>query len=336
MTIPAYDELMFPLLEQVQDGAEHEVSKVRDAIAAKLGLSAADRAIPQPNGFQPLYDNRFGWAKTYLIKAGLLDKTRRGSFQITSEGKSFLENKRTKGESKTTWQEIARLYPGFSKWMTSSRTASSSRSPPAASSIGSDVVVGVTAGLSRSTPAGPGPSLTPEENLKWAFDQLDGKLLTDLESKLATCDPTQFEVLISRLLVKMGYAKSERDILQLHGKTGDGGIDGKIRRDPLGLEQVYHQAKRWSSPVTLKEVTDFFEVVGDSKARTGVFVARKGFNKDAREYAEKANHSANIAWLDGRKLAELMIEFRVGIREEQRGRYVALSIDENAFLLEED
>lgn len=326
MPIPTFDEMMYPILELLDEGKEYELDKVRVAIGGKLGLTTADRSQLYSNG-KTIFNDRFNWAKTYLTKAGLLEKVSRGSFKITPAGVEYRESKRKKGETKITVQELSKRFPEFGKWISSVRSAESPSK-------------GDQPGKSQQPSLGSGPapsgSSTPQDALEEAFRQLDAKLLADLEAKLVAVDYTQFEVLITRLLVKMGYANSEEDIVQRHGGSGDGGIDGKVRKDPLGLEQVYHQAKRWSSAVGLKHVTDFFELVNDSKARTGVFVARTGFQKDAQEYIEKPIHRQNVAWLDGHKLAELMIKYRVGVTAEERGRYLMLSIDENAFVPEED
>lgn len=357
MPIPEYGQLMFPLLELASDRNEHEVSQSMDTLATQLGVSPAERSILQPAGTGPLFNNRFGWAKTYLIKAGLLEKTRRGWFKITSTGSRFFAEKKAKGETSTSWQELDQRFSGIHDWLRESHTripqesapppltpASVAEGPTTPSSVSQrrrkphpqpHMETAPSRSQSTLTPVDAGSS-TPEDVIAGAIARLDAKLLDDLESRLAQCDPTTFEILITKLMVKMGYANSEEDILQLHGFSGDGGIDGRVKRDALGLDQVYVQAKRWAAPVPLKPVTKFYETVNKERTRVGVFVARSGFNREAKEYIAEPEHQQNIAWIDGRRMAELMIRYRVGIREEGRGRFVLLSIDENAFELEQD
>lgn len=353
MTLPTYDELMFPLLELASDESDHEVSASMNSLAQKLGVTPAERAILQLAGSGFLFNNRFGWAKTYTLKAGLLQKTKRGWFRITPAGQQFVKEKLSKGERRTSWQELDQRFPTLHQWLYDSRasavrgvglptgTAQPATSAPQAARIQTATPPPVASAAvlpSGSMSASPTvtTSATPEDVISEAISKLDSKLLDELKGRLAECDPTVFEVLITRLLVKMGYANNEEEILQLHGFSGDGGIDGRVKRDPLGLNQVYVQAKRWASPVPLAPVTEFFERVNEEKGRVGVFVARSGFNKDATNYITKPSHQQNVAWIDGDRLARLLIEQRVGIREEKAGRVILLSIDENAFEVESD
>ena len=346
MAIPEYYQIMLPLLDFASDGAEHEVSASRDSLASRLGVSPAERSVLQSAGTGFLFNNRLGWAKTYLTKAGLLERTRQGWFKITQEGIDFLAKKKAKGETSTSWQELDRLFPSLHKWLTESRARAGGGPLASASRVLSGSVI-VRAGFRDSlslvpsgtsvsgAPTSPlGSSSTPEDEIADAIAQLDSKLLDDIESRFVDIDPTAFEILVVKLLVKMRYANSEDDILQLHGFSGDEGIDGRVKRDALGLDQVYVQANRYKSPVTLKPVSKFFEKVNKERTRVGVFVARSGFNKEATEYINESDHQQNIAWINGHRMAELMIQYRVGVNEVQRGRLVLLSIDENAFRLE--
>ncbi len=319
--MPTQDDLQAPIITLMKDGQEHELARIRESLAVTFRLTPEERAILLPkNPSTRKFDNRVLWAIQNLKSSGLVVATRGAAYRLTEDGKSLAMNVPKRIDRPYLVEHYQKAKEYFTRIATSMSAIETQSSNSAA-------VVDKKAGLGE----------TPEERIAQAMEELQEKLKEDILIRLSQCDPTVYEILITRLLVKMGYARSEEDILQLHGRSGDGGIDGIVRRDPLGLEQVYMQAKRWSSPVPLSLVVGFYEKVGHSTARLGVFVANSGFTQDARNWIDNEQypeHRQAIAWIDGDELAEHMIAFSIGVR--QSDSYMVQTLDVAAFEFEEE
>jgi restriction system protein len=323
MPIPPFEDLIVPILGELSDGGQHALADLKNSLAARFRVSPSERDLRLPSTpAVRVFDNRVLWAIQHLKIAELVTSPKRAVYQLTRDGANLAAHP----PSRIDRPFLVANYPKAKAYFEGISRASSATVPTAPA--GAAVSPPPTAVAAEGEP--------PQERIEQAVEEVREKLTTDLVDRLARCDPTLFETIISRLLVKMGYAREEEDILQLHGRPGDQGIDGKVQRDPLGLEQVYVQAKRWSHPVPLRPVVDFHEEVTRSGVRKGVFVARSGFSNDAQSWIDDPDHPerrASVAWIDGARLAKLMIRYEIGVKES--GSYVLQGIDENVFEPEE-
>lgn len=293
MTIPDYQSLMLPLLQALADGREHLVGDVRESLAAQFRLGAAEREALLPSGKQPIFDNRLGWAKTYLAKAGLVASVRRGVYQLTERGRSVLASKPARVDSAFLTQ-----FPEFQEFQRKADDASldGAGTPPRRSS--EDV----------TQPSG---AATPQESLDAAYHQLRGALEAELLAAVRGASFRFFERLVVELLVKMGYGGSLKDAGKAIGRSGDDGLDGVIKEDHLGLDVIYVQAKRWERTVGRPEVQAFAGSLEGVRGRKGVFLTTSTFSSDAREYVSRIEKK--IVLVDGRELAALMVDFGIGV-----------------------
>lgn len=300
MPIPDYQDCMLPLLEAVSDGKEHVVRDVTRALADRFGLSEEERNELLPSGGQSVIANRVAWAKTYLKKAGLIQQPSRGVIRITDEGQAIIKGKPGKIDT-----EFLRRYPAFTEF------------------------------IGRSTPEAatePRPDMaTPEESLGASYLALRNALADELLDRVRACSPQFFERLVVELLVAMGYGGSLADAGQAVGRTGDGGIDGIIKEDKLGLDVVCIQAKRWEKTVGRPEVQGFAGSMEGFRARKGVMLTTSTFSKEAQEYVSRIERK--IVLIDGIRLAELMIDHGIGV--ETAHTYVIKKIDLDYFSDEE-
>jgi len=236
-----------------------------------------------PSGM-PKFQNRMGWAKTYLSKAGLLETVSRGSYRITKRGSDVLASAPLSIDNHYLWQ-----FEEFKVFK-----ARSGRKEG-----------GGDASLAREEIA------TPEELLEAGYKQLRGTLAADLLQQVKNGSPAFFERLVVELLVSMGYGGTREDAGQVLGKSGDGGIDGIINEDRLGLDVIYLQAKKWEGDVGRPEIQKFVGALAGHKANKGVFLTTSGYSKEARAYASQVN--SKIVLIDGQMLADLMIDYGLGV-----------------------
>jgi len=283
--VPDFQSLMLPLLKLAADGQPHSLGDARDALAAQFGLSQADRDEPLPNGNQSKFSNRVAWAKSYLQQAGLLISPKRGYFQIGSRGEKVLTSPPGKIDVKFLEQ-----YPEFVEFRYSKGEPSTSPTPP---------------------PIGDGEAGTPVEALETAHQKINAALATEVLSRVKTASPKFFEDLVVELLVRMGYGGSRTDAGKAVGKSGDEGIDGIISEDRLGLDIVYLQAKRWDGTVGRPEIQRFVGALHGKRAKKGVFISTGSFSSEAVAYVEHID--PKVVLIDGKRLAQLMIDFEVGV-----------------------
>lgn len=283
MSIPDYQSLMLPLLKQVSDGKEHSFPSIVDALAAEHKLSDSERRELLPSGGQFVFNNRVGWARTYMKKAGLLSAPKRGVVQITDRGLKVLKG------NQPVDNRTLRQFPEFVEFQ--SKAGDTKESPE------TTVVA---------------EQLDPRENIEAGYQRIRKQLSAELLKQIKECTPQFFERLVLDLLLKMGYGGSRRDLGGVVGKSGDGGVDVEIKEDKLGLDTVYIQAKRWSDgQVGSKEIQSFVGALHGKKARKGVFITTSGFSKPAEEYALKIQDK--VVLINGPALADLMIEHGVGV-----------------------
>lgn len=289
MPIPDYQALMLPVLRLSAEG-ETRVPDVEEEVANIFNLGQAEREQMLPSGRQKVLHNRIHWAKFYLHRAGLIDVPRRGRFVISEEGRKLLARnpQRIDNELLLQFPAFREFYRGGSE--TGGEVAEASLTPPA------------------------GQQATPEEQIEAAHAALQSALRGDLLARILQNSPGFFEQVIVDLLVAMGYGGSHRNAAAQLGRSGDGGVDGVINEDRLGLDRVYVQAKRYAPGNTVgrPEVQAFVGSLVGMGATKGVFVTTSSYSSGATEYAKHLTQ--RIILIDGQRLAELMIEYNVGVR----------------------
>jgi restriction system protein len=302
MAVPAFHQFLHPLLEVLSDGKEYRVADVYERLADHMSLTAEDRAEVLPSGKQRRYANRIGWAKTYLTKASLLDSPRRGSVRITERGRQVLQaNQRVD-------LDFLQRFEGFQAFRDGGNAESSE--------AGSDVVFSDKA------------AMTPDERLDKLIQGMNRELARDLLDQLWAREADFFEHVVVRLLVMMGYGGSIADAGKAVGRSGDGGIDGIIKQDRLGLDNVYVQAKRYAGDRTVGagEVRNLAGALQMRKATKGVLITTSSFTKDA---IDTARQIGTIVLVDGEQLAQLMIEYDLGVATE--ATYALKKVDQDFF-----
>jgi restriction system protein len=282
MPIPDYQTVMLPLLEYYSDGKTHPIGDAVDLLGRQFALSEDELRELLPSGRQEKFRNRVAWAKTYLVKAGLLSSPKRGHFAITPAGQSTLRENPARIDV-----AFLRRFPSFVSFVETKNPSDATSEPV------------------------PAPMESPEEMIEAAHARLNQDLASDLLGRIKAARPVFFEGLVVELLLKMGYGGSRHDAGRAIGRSGDGGIDGIINEDRLGLDSIYLQAKRWDQPVGRPEIQKFAGALAEHRARKGVFITTSTFTKEAVSSATK--HDARIVLIDGEKLATLMIEHGLGV-----------------------
>lgn len=289
MTVPDFQTVMLPLLQTVADGAELTLRNAIDLLAKQFNLTEKQLQALLPSGRQAIFDNRVGWAKTHLVKAGLLESPRRAYFQITARGQEVLQSKPAELN-----MNYLRRYAEYNEFLKPTATAKEGTS---AQKLEQQVVQA---------------SATPDEILEAAYQGLRNTLVNDLLERIKSAPPVFFERLVVELLVKMGYGGSIKDAGQATRYTGDGGIDGIIKEDKLGLDVIYIQAKRWgSATVGRPDVQSFVGALDGHRATKGVFITTSRFADTAVQYV--GTITKKVVLIDGLQLANLMIDYNLGV-----------------------
>jgi restriction system protein len=301
MAVPDYQTLMLPLLNRLakQQGPV-AIREFLDSVADEFELSEDDRSERIPSGQENLLANRLAWARTYLGKAGLLASPKRGLVEITPRGRALLDE----APSQITNATLGR-YPEFVDWLRRSQQTSKERVPKIADPD-SVRAIGQTTISAQDT-------LTPRERIDEAVGQVEAALKTDLLDRVRCMTPAEFEGLILRLLLAMDYGQGLDEMARALGGSGDGGMDGVIHQDPLGLERVYIQAKRYKdgNNVGANDVRGFVGALNIHRANKGVFVTASQFTPEARKAADGA--TVQVVLIDGERLAGLMVRHKVGV-----------------------
>lgn len=287
MAIPDYQSMMLPLLQLAATDPSREFTQreAGDVLAQRLKVTEEERRELLPSGRQATFTNRVGWASTYLRKAGLLESSRRGYFKISRRGLDVLGQKPAAINN-----AFLRQFPEFIEFQ-SARSESRDN--------GKDT----TETLSLRT---------PEESLEIEYQKIRENLASQLLERIKQASPAFFETLVVELLVKMGYGGSRSDAGKAVGRSGDGGIDGIIKEDRLGLDVIYIQAKRWDeNTVGRRDVQQFAGALQGQRASKGIFLTTSRFTNEAQEYVSKIG--SKIVLIDGEQLAQLMIDHNVGV-----------------------
>ncbi len=290
MPVPTYDRFIEPILRLLAAYPEGVSAKLaHDQAADALGLNGEDKQEMLPSGVQPIYKNRAGWAHDRLKRAGLSSSPRRGFWKITNQGIAFVQA-HPEAFSDELAEELAMGYIGVRLKLPAAGPGEAAVTPRPVS-LGANVLA------------------SPDDRLGQALEELRQAAESELLDLLANVSPAFFETVVLDLLHRMGYGASRSD-LQRVGGSGDGGIDGVISLDRLGLEKVYVQAKRWQSNVGRPELQAFYGALAGQKAKKGVFITTSGFTQQATDFARSVE---GIVLIDGARLASLMIEYELGI-----------------------
>lgn len=285
--IPDYQTLMRPVLKCSENG-EVRISQVIEVLADEFELTQEEREELLPSGKQATFANRVHWAKTYLLKAGLVEATRRGHFIITERGKEALIN--TSVIIDNTYLKQFDEFKAFQGLSSNNQNT-----------------LEQDQGLTKTT---------PDEELRIAYKKINTALQTDILQKVRTLTPSFFEEVIIELLLAMGYGGAVEDAGRALGKSGDNGIDGVIDQDPLGVDQIYIQAKRYAqgNNVGSGDIRDFFGALNLKKAQKGIFITTSAFSSSAIQTANDLG--CRIVLIDGVELAKLMLRYDIGCRNE--------------------
>ena len=298
MSIPDFQAFFLPLLTVASDGNAHSISEAREIIKREMSISDLDALELLPSGRQSKFDNRVAWAKSYFVQAKILDTPKRGWFAITQRGKDLLQ----KGYSRID-VKILNQYPEFLEFHSVKQDSATIEEP---------VII---------------QTETPEEILQKAYQSIRSDLASELLLKIKSNSPKFFEDLVVDLMIALGYGGSRSDAGRSIGQSGDEGIDGIIKEDRLGLDVIYLQAKRWEGSVGRPEVQKFVGALHGKRAKKGVFITTGKFTADAETYV--ATIDPKVILIDGRQLAELMIDFNLGV--SQKSNFEIKKIDTDYF-----
>ena len=306
MSLPNFQQLMLPLLSRAAKlPGETCLRELEEAIGLDLGLATEVRTKMLPSGQQTVFLNRLNWAKSYMSKAGLLETTRRGYFAATPDARSLVAE--NLGEIDVA---VLSRFPAFLAWKAQQKA--------------NDGQGDVARDLASEGEA------SPEDHILANFERLNRELSADLVQRIQDFSPAFFERLIIDLLVRMGYGGGRADMARALGRSGDGGVDGLVKEDELGLDVVYVQAKRYApgNGVPVGAVRDFVGSLDGLRASKGIFVTTSHFPVAAVDFVGKI--SKRVILVDGQELARLMIRHKVGVRI--RDAYEIKKIDEDYFV----
>lgn len=283
MPIPQFKYVIKPFLESLADGKEHAMNEVENSLASKFNLTEVELAMTTPSGRMSIFGNRVGWAKTYLKKAGLVDAPKKALFKITPQGQRVLTQ-----NPEIIDPNFLRRFSSFNEFQYGSEM--------------SDKLQEVE-DLEENT---------PEETMEAGYQNILKELHAELLNQLKNSSPAFFEQSVIDLLLGMGYGGSRKDAGQAIGRSGDGGIDGVIKEDKLGLDLIYVQAKRWNdTSVGRPEVQSFVGALSGKFAKKGIIITTSSFSKDAIDYAQRLE--IKVILIDGWQLVKLMTEHNIGV-----------------------
>jgi len=298
MSIPDYQTVMLPLLKCLADDKPHQKGQIVSELAKYFKLTPEERRELLASGREEVFNNRVGWARTYLIKAGLVKSVSWGVMQITDEGKQLLKQNPSKVDLDTLYK-----YPSFRDF----KGVKDDKKEDAGSTFIDE-------------------EKTPNEILERIGKQLDSELQIELLNQLKKVSPQKFERIVVDVLVAMGYGGSYEDAAHAIGGSGDEGVDGVINEDPLGLSKVYIQAKRWKEiPINHGEIRNFIGAIDLKHADKGVFITTSYFKKEAQDAT--ALCSKNIVLIDGQELSKIMIRHDIGVEVENTIKVRKLNTD---------
>jgi len=282
MPIPDFQTLMLPILQVLGDGKTYSMNELERVLAGQFQLSATELQELLPSKTQPVFKNRVAWAKTHLKAAKLIEQPGKGLSEITERGKTLLQQ-----NPSFIGIKVLAQYPEYQEFKNGT-----SISPTKKNSAVEQ-------------------TRTPDEIFSTAYEEIQQSLRQELLSVVKSASAQFFENLVVKLLLKMGYGGALEDAGQVTKYSGDGGIDGIIKEDKLGLDFIYIQAKKWEGVVGSPEIQKFAGALLGKQANKGVFITTSGFSTEARNYVKSIN--SKIVLIDGDQLARLMIEYNVGV-----------------------
>jgi restriction system protein len=288
MPIPDFQTVMLPLLRHLSDGKEHSNQDTLKSLAEHFQLSADELAQLLPSGVQPVFTNRVAWAKTHMKAAGLIESPRRGYYKIHPRGLEVLKTNPVRVDLRLLSQ-----FPEYIEFRKPKNEIGEAKPETGLQAV-------------RET-----DEWTPEEHLEYGHQRIREQLAADLLGKVKDASPAFFEKLVVELLLAMGYGGSRQDAGRTVGRAGDGGIDGVINEDRLGLDVIYIQAKRWEGTVSRPEIQKFAGALQGQRAKKGIFITTSDFSKEANDYA--AMIDSRIVLINGSRLANLMIDHGIGV-----------------------
>lgn len=319
MALPDYQTLMLPLLRCIASQPDPvTVRQFLEPIADEFGLTEEERAARIPSGQENALANRLQWAKSYMAKAALLSSPKRGLVQVTDRGRALLAEHPARLDN-----DALRRYPEFVSWLLESRT--SVKSAQASLTATSPSLAAINAAVVHEA----AEESTPRERIDAAMSEIDAALRSDLLDRIRQMTPAEFEGLILKLLLAMGYGEGLDEMASALGGSGDGGMDGVIHQDPLGLERVYIQAKRYKqgNNVSSPDIRNFIGALNIHRANKGVFVTASQFTADAVKAAHGS--TVQVVLIDGDRLSDLMVRYKVGVLV--RGVVEIKDLDEGFF-----
>ncbi|MGL5291361.1 MAG: restriction endonuclease [Vibrionaceae bacterium] len=309
-TIPSHEAMMPAVLKVLADGQSKSLKQIYHEVSVIWGFSEELLSLQLPSGKKNYVHSRIGWAKTYLVKAGLIQQPMRGVCQITKAGELALASNELINTNYLT------KFSTFNNFLSTSRNC---KEDPESAEIA----------LHSLVPTHCAEAQTPTEMIANAFSALNAALADELIEQIHTLSPRFFEQLVVDLMLAMGYGGRQKDAGQATQYSSDGGIDGIIKEDKLGLDSIYLQAKRYrDTTVGRPEIQAFAGALDMHHARKGVFITTSSFSKDAHQYVSRIEK--RIVLIDGRELAALMIAHDVGVTT--RTRYAVKAIDSDYFL----
>lgn len=297
MSVPDYQEFMLPILQACSDEKPHTSQEIRNLVADSMGISEKDQNELLPSGKQSRFSNRVAWAKIYLQRAKLLESPERGVVFITDRGIQVLKNNPERIDN-----DFLKKYPEFVNFQSGKTNKNDQENE-------------------SEKPK------TPQETIDEGYQNLRQELIDDILVKLKAVDPYKFERIVVELLVKMGYGGTLKDAGQAVGKSGDGGIDGIIKEDRLGLDAIYIQAKKWEGNVSRPEIQKFAGALQGQRAKKGIFITTSSYSSEARDFVKHID--SKIILIDGEEMANYMIDFNLGVSIENT--YEIKKIDSDYF-----
>ena len=300
MAIPDYQTLMLPILKSVESRSLSDAKGVIADMVKEFRLSSDEVSQLLPSKTQTVINNRVYWALVYLVKAGLVSRPNRGKYVATTEGKRVVSSNPPKIDVKFLNQ-----FESFQDFKALKGTRSQVKADVNEQDIEKD----------------------PLEALEASYDRLAGATEDEVLAQVRSISPGEFEILVVELLKKMEYGAAGLESVVRTGKSGDGGIDGEISQDPLGLDMIYIQAKKYQegSSVGRPALQQFVGSLNERKASKGIFITTSHFSQDAKDYINKID--IRVVLIDGDKLAELMYEYGVGVQEEKIFRVKKVDLD---------
>ena len=301
MAIPDYQTLMLPLLRFTGDGAERPFREAVDRLGEEFALTEDERAELLPSGTAHVFGSRVGWARSYLKQAGLLEAPKRGIFRITQQGKLLLAKSPSRIDN-----NLLNQYESFRAFRARGKEGEDGAKP---------------------NPIEVASAQTPEDAMATAYQRVRKNLEAELLEQVKASSPAFFERLVVDLVVAMGYGGSRQDAGRAIGRGGDGGIDGIIKEDRLGLDVIYLQAKRWENTVGRPEIQKFAGALQGQRATKGIFITTSNYSREALEYVNLI--ATKIILIDGDTLTSLMVDYSVAVTKT--GTYEIKKIDSDYF-----